>query len=407
LTSLNKTPPRVTRMLNVVFAHDTWFHRGDDGRVFSDRAAWPWERYLAFSESLTVTSRMDDVTPDPSVGRFQEVSRAGVEFREVPSLSGPVRHFSNRREARTILTDALGRADGLVVRLPSEIGMLAIHVARRLGKPYAVEVVTCTWDALWNRGGLQAKLYAPVSFLAMRRVVRKAPFALYVTHEFLQRRYPTSGRSVACSNVDLPPLEEAVLVRRLDPARAGGAPFVIGTIAVISVRFKGIQTALSALASIRDRLPPFELQVVGPGDPRPWRELAARHGLQDRVSFLGTLPGERVPEWLDGVDLYVQPSFQEGLPRALIEAMSRGCPALGSTAGGIPELLEPDCLHRPGDARALAQLIVRAASRADWREAQARRNFATAQAYTATVLDAVRSEFWNEFASFARSRRAR
>ena len=187
----------VNKLQNVVFAHDTWFHRHPDGRVLSDRAAWPWERYLAFSESLTVTSRMDDVSEDGSADGFQEVARPGVEFVAVPSLSGPVLHFANRRRARAILSAALGKADGLVVRLPSEIGMLAIRIARRLGKPYAVEVVSCTWDSLWYRGGIQGKLYAPVSFLSVRAVARKAPFALYVTHEFLQRRYPTRGRSVA------------------------------------------------------------------------------------------------------------------------------------------------------------------------------------------------------------------
>ena len=49
---------------------------------------------------------------------------------------------------------------------------------------------------------------------------------------------------------------------------------------------------------------------------------------------------------MDTLDLYIQPSNTEGLPRALIEAMSRGCPCVGSDAGGIPELLASPCIFK-------------------------------------------------------------
>ena len=377
-----------------------WFERHPDGRVLSSRGSWLWGRYLAFSDSLTVACRLRDATGASDAG-LEDVRLPGVELVGVPSLSGPLATVVKRREATAILTERLRAADALVARLPSEIGQLAVHLARKLGKPYAVEVVTCTWDALWHRGGLQGKLYAPISRHNMRRAVRDAPYVLYVTREFLQRRYPTNGRSVACSNVELEPVADTVLDRRLEAIDAGRSPHVIGTIAALTTRFKGVQTALEAL---RDAFPEVELQVVGAGDPKPWRKLAERHRVDDRVSFLGVLPHSEIAEWLDRVDLYVQPSFQEGLPRGLIEAMSRGCPALGSTAGGIPELLEPDCLHAPGDARRLGELIVRAA-KSDWAEAQARRNFETARQYSAPVLGEIRTAFWADFAEFARAGR--
>jgi glycosyltransferase involved in cell wall biosynthesis len=394
----------VTSLDNILFAHDVWFDRHPDGRVLSARGAWLWDRYLSFSESVTVACRIRDLAPDASSEGSEDIRRPGVEFVGVPSLSGPVAAFVHRREATRILTARLREADALVARLPSEIGQLAVQIAKRIAKPYAVEVVTCTWDALWYRGGVQGKLYAPVSRFAMRRAVRDAPFALYVTRNFLQRRYPTRGRSVSCSNVELPPLDAAVLERRIEAIESHRTPLVIGTIAVLTVRFKGIQTALEALGRVRPRLPPFELQIVGAGDPEPWHELARRNGVDDCVAFLGILPRDGIFDWLDRVDLYIQPSFQEGVPRGMIEAMSRGCPAIGSTAGGIPELLEPENLHEPGDAGVLARMIRQAASEDGWAAEQASRNFETARAYAAPVLDAVRSRFWNEFADFARPR---
>jgi glycosyltransferase involved in cell wall biosynthesis len=125
------------------------------------------------------------------------------------------------------------------------------------------------------------------------------------------------------------------------------------------------------------------------------------------VHFDGVLPaGDAVNAWLDELDLYVQPSFQEGLPRGTLEAMSRGCPALASTAGGLPELLEPGSLHRPGDAERLGALIVRAASDRDWQLAQAERNFDVARRYSKPELDRVRSEFWGGFVRAIGDRRA-
>jgi hypothetical protein len=58
----------------------------------------------------------------------------------------------------------------------------------------------------------------------------------------------------------------------------------------------------------------FEFRVIGAGDPRPWTVLAERLSLDGLVRFCGTLPtGRPVFEWLDEIDVYLQPSLQEGL----------------------------------------------------------------------------------------------
>ncbi len=78
--------------------------------------------------------------------------------------------------------------------------------------------------------------------------------------------------------------------------------------------------------------------------------LAARLGVADRVNFTGALPpGGPVRAELATADLFVLPSRAEGLPRALIEAMAAGLPALATPVGGIPELL-PERHLVPRDA---------------------------------------------------------
>jgi len=149
-------------------------------------------------------------------------------------------------------------------------------------------------------------------------------------------------------------------------------------------RLKGIFTAIAALAEARDRLPPFVYRVLGESDNGETAALAARLGMADRVVFDGLLPGAReVAGWLDGIDVYLQPSFQEGLPRGMIEAMNRACLTIGSTAGGIPELVPAERLHRPGDALGLGERIEALVAAPDAAiEAEMQRNFEVAQRYS-------------------------
>jgi glycosyltransferase involved in cell wall biosynthesis len=385
---------------SVVFAHDNVFYESD-GRTYA-LGRWPWDVYLPPAERVTVASRLEPLPADARPDDLDLVSRDGLAFAGIPSISGAVSKFTRRGAALARLDALLRESDALVARLPSEIGLLAIGAARRAGLPWAVELAGSPWNSLWYHGRWEGKLYAPYSWWRTRRAVRAAGHVVYVTDRFLQSRYPTRGRSVACSDVEIGTPDPGVLARRLERVAAEPRPFVIGLIGFLSVRYKGIDTALEALARVRDRLPDFRLRLLGPGDTADWRALAERLGLGGRTEFCGRLPGgPPVLGWLDGVDLYVHPTREGGLPRALIEAMSRGCPALGSRAGGIPELLEDEAMHRPGDDERLARQVLRAARDREWRERQARRNFAAAQRFAEPVVTSCRRRFWEGFAASA------
>lgn len=139
---------------------------------------------------------------------------------------------------------------------------------------------------------------------------------------------------------------------------ANGRRPTLGTIASLRVRSKGIQTAFAALAMLRRSGFEYEYRVLGPGDTRVWRELAEKLGVGDLVQFDGTREaGAGVQQWLNNIDIHLQPSFQEGLPRATIEAMNSGSACIGSTCGGIPELLPAERLHKPGDVAGLCGII--------------------------------------------------
>jgi glycosyltransferase involved in cell wall biosynthesis len=97
---------------------------------------------------------------------------------------------------------------------------------------------------------------------------------------------------------------------------------------------------------------------------------------------------------LDAADLFALPSRQEGLPRAMVEAMARGLPCLGSTVGGIPELLPAEDMVPPGDARALARKIREMVTAPGRMALMSARNLEKARGYREEALAGRRQAFY-------------
>lgn len=393
--------------MTLIFAHDHRFV-ALDGTVYSSGAfpARIWERYLSAFDEVEVICRQGAPASLPDPEKRTVAAHDRVRFTFLPDLGLGPDMTARRRRARAVVEAALGGASAAVVRLPSEVGYLTAAAARRLGTPWAAEIAGCPWDGLLSHGSRLAKVYAPLAMHRMRRTVARAPFALFVTERFLQGRYPARSalEQAACSNVEIDPPGEDALTRRL--ARIGGiaerTPVRLGLIGTLKTRSKGIQTVMAALAQAPQALAEARFHVLGQGDPAPWIAEAQALGVADRVVFDGVRPpGQAVMDWLDDIDIYLQPSLKEGLPRALIEAMSRGCPALGSRCAGIPELLPDAELVPRGDATALAGLLARRLRDRPWQETSAARNLDRARAYGRPELDARRQAFWSSFAEFA------
>jgi len=228
--------------------------------------------------------------------------------------------------------------------------------------------------------------------------------SLYVTSRWLQRRYPTRGKAYAASDVEIAPMSEEERSSRQMRLRAiadGRLP-ELGTVASLRIRSKGIQTAIAALEALRKSGLELRYRVLGGGDASPWIALAERHGVADLVSFDGVRPaGEGVRAWLDTIDIHLQPSFQEGLPRATVEAMSRGAACIGSTCGGIPELIPPERLHEPGAVAGLAQRIRALATNPEALAEASARDLETSRAFQPDRLAAIRSQFLAELRAAA------
>jgi colanic acid/amylovoran biosynthesis glycosyltransferase len=109
----------------------------------------------------------------------------------------------------------------------------------------------------------------------------------------------------------------------------------------------------------------IRLTIVGDGPKRARLEaLASELGIEGRVTFAGAVAHDRLPEVFAAADAFCLPSFAEGLPVVLMEAMATAIPAVTTSVNGIPELVvdeENGLVVPPGRADLVARALARLA----------------------------------------------
>jgi glycosyltransferase involved in cell wall biosynthesis len=165
-------------------------------------------------------------------------------------------------------------------------------------------------------------------------------------------------------------------------------------------QLKGPLVLLDAFAAVLKSFPDARLRVAGTG-PQEAEVIAHAEslGVAHRCEFIGAYAGpEERRAFLRSLDVFILPSYTEGTPNSIIEAMSHALPSVASSVGGIPDMLAPDAgiLVPPGDAKALGEAMARLATDAGLRAAMgsaARRRYEdlfSAEAVLPVLLEAYR-----------------
>jgi glycosyltransferase involved in cell wall biosynthesis len=104
---------------------------------------------------------------------------------------------------------------------------------------------------------------------------------------------------------------------------------------------KGVVELYQGFASIAERHPQLKLVYAGTGAKRAAIEQQAQvDGLAERVTFLGSVAHAELPAWIGNAELLALPSYAEGVPNVVLEAMAAGTPVLATEVGGIPEVMD-------------------------------------------------------------------
>ncbi len=228
-------------------------------------------------------------------------------------------------------------------------GLAAILASGRRGPPVIVTIRGSDLPLARTSGLVRRTLGRAASIVAVSEAMRAELVAMgvrsdrvSVVREAIQLTEPPTGdRASLRKQLGLPQRTTVVFLGRLS-------------------HVKGADVLMRAVGAGVLEETNSQLVFLGSGNMEDSLREAARAIPGDRVRFEGFVPHHRVSEWLGASDLLVLPSRSEGLPLALIEALSLGVPVVASSVGGIPEIVtagETGWLVPPEDAGALERAL--------------------------------------------------
>lgn len=350
-------------------------------------------RPLEVFDAVKVAARMRPIPEVPTGSRRADGD--GVTIIPVPYYLGPWQYLTKYRRVVKAAVEAFEYGDAVILFGGSPISHTIETMLRRNGYPYGVVVAADPYD-VFAPGAVVHPLRAFFRWWTptrLRSMCRGACAACYVTEYALQKRYPCPARAFGVSDVLLTSDAFAAEPRVRQDDHGCRTVISVGNLAQL---YKAPDVLIQAMAGcIRDGLD-LRLVLVGDGQFRPRLEaMAEASGITERVKFTGSLSsGAAVREELDKADLFVLPSRQEGLPRAMVEAMARALPCIGSQVGGIPELLQTEDMVRPDDVAGLKNSIKSVLTDPDRMARMSARNLERARDFAEELLRERRLEFF-------------
>lgn len=406
--------------MELVFITEARFIKDGSGSVYSIDGTFSvalWERYLTSFSRVHVMARVkgppgteqmlrddemnsDTMNSDEDMNAELSESRRAdsprVSFIELPYYIGLKEFLKNYMRIKKTISANITEGRAYICRCPGILGSLASAEMRKRGIPYGAEIVGDPYE-VFAPGAVKSN-FSPwlrsVMTSQLKTVALNAASVLYVTRHALQRRYPArpAAFTTTASNVVLP--EGDIL-----PAPKGFKKkdeYNIISIGSLEQMYKAPDVVLKAIEMLKKEGIKCRLTWIGEGRYRQEMiRLSRELEIEDRVTFTGSVEaGEGVRRYLDAADIFVLASRTEGLPRAMIEAMGRGLPCIGSDAGGIPELLDEAAVIPKDDAEALAGKVKFLIDNPDEAMRQAERNLSEVRSYASELLDMNRRNFY-------------
>lgn len=333
-------------------------------------SAEPWQGRSAY-ETIRILSRHAHVkvfyphpswpswlTPRSTTYAHLDISYSvpdvQVNYLQYPALPLLSRISNGYMAARAVFASVRAFAPDLVLSyFVYPEGFAALKIARALAVPVVVTAI----------GSDINRITDPVTRTYTRMALRNTDFLLTVSND-LKKKAVAMGASPKKARTMLNGCDHSLFhVRDRQMARRGlgiddgGASIVY--IGRIDVK-KGLRELVEAAAAVRLQHPNLNVYLVGSGPDR--EAIEKRIQLLHATSYIhlqGACAPDDVPLWIASSDLVALPSYMEGCPNIILEALACGRPVVATSVGGIPEILNEECgaLVAPRDPGALAEAL--------------------------------------------------
>jgi teichuronic acid biosynthesis glycosyltransferase TuaC len=362
-------------------------------RPYGGNSAFQTLRFLEAHASIEVICplerypRIPGLTPsryEPADPAWQapEFKTTYIEYPAIPILTRP---FNGRVCAHLLLPHVrLSRPDLILNYWLYPDGYAAVRVGRALGVPVIVGAI----------GSDIRTRNDPVTIHFVRQTMLRADAVITVSEELRQRAIaqgiPAERVTAILNGCDTSVFHPGDRARARGKAGCGAESELI-LYAGNLLASKGLGELMEAFIELSKSRPRLRLAMVGQG---PYGEALARRaaaaGVEDRVTMPGRGDAAGVAGWMRAADVFCLPSYSEGCPNVVIEALACGRPVVATRVGGIPELVDETrgLLIPPRDAGELCRALDRALSKRWDSEAIARtftRSWETVAAETLAV----------------------
>lgn len=293
-----------------------------------------------------------------------------VRYLDYPALPMVSRPFNGWLCARTLHAPLQAFAPDVVLSYwlyPDAFG--AMHAARRAGLPL---VVGARGSDLRVRDALSRRLTRPVLHAAQRILVVSEDLGRVAVRDYGADAARIRAIPNGCDATIFHPQSRADARAALGIAADAELVVYVGRL----VPEKGLRELLDAMSALAPQRPALQLALIGDGPMRAELEHRIRADPALRVSLPGAQAPDDVARWMAASDLVTLPSYSEGHPNVVVEALACGRPVVATPVGGILEVVDADCglLVPARDPAALATGLHDALDRT-WDDAALARRF--------------------------------
>lgn len=358
-----------------------------------------WKRYLDVFDEATIVARVQHLS-DVNETQYTRADGPGIHFVELPFIRGAKNYFLHFFELKRIMKSVISDEERGIFRLPSLPTFMLLEEYKKLGRPYAIEVVVDPEDAY--RSNFLAKVLLTWK---LKKECKKANGVSYVTQFFLEKKYPSKSLITNENSEFFDSYYSSINLEKTFFGKPrnylpfdGRAINLIHIASAINSDVKGHTTLLHVVKELKEKGLPVTLSCIGDGDKRAYyEEMAKKLAVDDCVAFLGLFSRkEQLKKELEKSDLMIFPSQAEGLPRVLIEAMAVGLPCLSTPVNGIPELLDGKYLFDPFDVDGFVNKVIDLYNNVHELSEMSRQNNSKAYEYESGILRERRNEFYNK-----------
>lgn len=394
--------------MKVAIATDAHIYKTNDGKCWTNKIYGYefWTRYLNVFSDVRIIARLKCV--DYYDEKWLRVDGENVEVYGIPFFQGPKQLALNYFNICKVLKGAFSDCQAAIFRMPSQTAYMAFkHIPKSF--PTAGEIVFDPSDSLNDHTkSLFMRLIDRRVSAQLSCFCKKANGVSYVTDYTIQKNYPSQALLIGESDkffssaYSTITLEENAFTGPRDYSDKKSLVLALSDVSMNSER-KGERTLLKAVKYAVDKNYDVKAVIIGDGTKRSeFENFASEIGIDARVNFTGLLSSsDEVRNVLLESDIFVFPTKGEGLPRGVLEAMAIGMPVLASPAGGIPEVLDSECLIDPQDAEKYGRTICKLLDNPSILNEWSKKNFDTSMRFSNNLLQKKRDLFYTKLRNLA------